>query len=75
MELSGDKAAFPDTPLAVGGQPVLFAEAPPGITYGVVSDSEPSSLALLAAGVAGIAARRDRRNQLLRSLETHKTER
>lgn len=53
-------------------QQVLFAESPPGITVGVVSDSEPSSLALLAAGVAGMAARRARRRQRMKSSPTEK---
>ena len=39
-------------------QQVLFAQTPPGMTIGAVSDAAPSSLALLAAGVAGMAARR-----------------
>jgi len=47
--------------LAARPQQVLFAQTPPGITIGAVTDAEPSSLALLAAGVAGIAARRARR--------------
>ncbi len=44
-------------------QRVLFAESPAGTTYGVVSNAEPSSLTLLAAGVAGMAARRARRRE------------
>jgi MYXO-CTERM domain-containing protein len=55
-------------------QPVMFAKSPPGTTFGLVTDSEPSSLALLAAGVAGIAARRARRSERMKSLESHKTE-
>jgi len=48
-------------------QQVLFAKSPPGTTFGVVCESEPSSLALLAAGVAGMAARRNRRSERLKS--------
>lgn len=40
-------------------QDCLFAVTPnPGVIVGVVSGTESSSLALLAAGVAGMAARR-----------------
>ena len=43
---------------------VLFASAPKdAMTIGVVCTAEPSSLALLAAGVAGMAARRARRER------------
>lgn len=46
----------------VGPQHVLLAKTgDPGMIIGVVTNSEPSSLALLAAGVAGMAARRSRR--------------
>lgn len=45
-------------------QSCLFAHTPdPGMTIGVVTSAEPSSLALLAAGVAGMAARRARRER------------
>jgi PEP-CTERM motif len=44
----------------VDSQVCLFAETPKGVTIGVVSTSEPSSLTLLATGVAGMAARRAR---------------
>ena len=54
-------------------QHVLYVKSPPGTTFGIVSDSEPSSLALLAAGVAGMAARRARRSERMKSLESHKT--
>ncbi len=41
-------------------QSCLFAHTPDtGLTIGVVSSAEPSSLALLAAGVAGMAERPD----------------
>lgn len=53
---------------------VLFAESAPGTTFGVVSDAEPSSLALLAAGVAGMAARRARRSEGMKSSQTEKTD-
>ena len=49
---------------------VLFAQTPPGLTIGAVSDAEPSSLALLAAGVAGLAARRARRAERIKSQQT-----
>lgn len=55
-------------------QLVLYAKSPPDNTYGLVMDSEPSSLALLAAGVAGMAARRARRSDRMKSLESHKKE-
>ena len=55
-------------------QLVLYAKSAPGATLGIVSDSEPSSLALLAAGVAGMAARRARRSERMKSLQSHKTE-
>jgi hypothetical protein len=44
-------------------QSILLAQTPPGITIGVVTDSEPSSLSLLASGVAGMAVRRARRER------------
>ena len=45
-------------------QGVLFAQTPnPDIIIGVVTDEEPSSLSLLAAGVAGLAARCARRER------------
>ncbi|MFO1475342.1 MAG: PEP-CTERM sorting domain-containing protein [Verrucomicrobiota bacterium] len=59
---------------AVRSQQVLFAETPAGVTIGVVSESEPSSLALLAAGVAGIGARRARRAERMKSQQAAKTE-
>jgi hypothetical protein len=46
-------------------QSVLFAPtSDAGITVGVVAEAEPSSLSLLAAGVAGMAARRARHQRL-----------
>ena len=53
---------------------VLYAKSHPGTTFGVLIEAEPSSLALLAAGVAGIEARRARRSARMKSLEPHKTE-
>lgn len=55
-------------------QQVLYAKSPPGTTFGIVVDSEPSSLALLAAGVAGMAARRARRSERMKSLGSRKKE-
>ena len=74
METSSEKATVPNTQLVARPQHVLFAESPPGITFGVVSDSEPSSLALLAAGVAGMAARRARRSERIKAVQTQKAE-
>ncbi len=62
-EVSNEKETVKNVRLLVAAQEILFAETPKGITIGVVSDSEPSSLALLAAGVAGMAARRERRER------------
>jgi hypothetical protein len=50
-------------PQAHESQQVLLAETPAGITIGVITDSEPSSLSLLACGVAGMAARHERRER------------
>ena len=61
--MSNEEEAAHDARLAAEPQRVLFAKSAPGVTYGVVTDSEPSSLALLAAGVAGMAARRARRRE------------
>ncbi len=71
--MSGEKEVVPNVGLVAGSRYVLYAEAPPGITLGAVSDAEPSSLALLAAGVAGMAARRARRSARMRSSQTEKT--
>jgi hypothetical protein len=67
METSSEKEAVQNAQWVARPQHVVFAESPPGITFGVVSDSEPSSLALLAAGVAGMAARRARRSERIKS--------
>ena len=64
MEASNEKEAI--KPFQPRGQPqsILLAKTPPGITIGVVTDAESSSLSLLAAGVAGMAVRRVRREQV-----------
>jgi hypothetical protein len=75
MEMSNEKEAVQNPRLTARPQHVLFAQTPnPGITIGVVSDSEPSSLALLAAGVAGMAARRARRRERIAFVQTHKAQ-
>jgi PEP-CTERM motif len=73
MEINSKQDPVQNGPGVVRPPHVLFAESPPGITIGVVSDSEPSSLALLAAGVAGRAARRARRSERMKSSPTGKT--
>ena len=62
-EMSNEKEAAKNVPGMAAAQHVLFAKTPKGITVGVVSDAEPSSLTLLAAGVAGMAERRARRER------------
>ena len=62
-EMSNEKEAVKNVPVMAATQHVLFAKTPNGITVGVVSDAEPSSLTLLAAGVAGMAERRARRER------------
>ena len=74
IEPSNEKDVVPNSGTVARPQHVLFAKSPPGTTFGVVSDSEPSSLALLAAGVAGIAARRARRRERMKSLKSPKPE-
>jgi hypothetical protein len=74
MDMSGEEEVVQNARLVAGPQQVLFAQTPPGITIGVVSDAEPSSLALLAAGVAGMAARRARRSERIKSPQARKTE-
>jgi hypothetical protein len=74
IEGSNEENVVPNPWGAARPQHVLYAKSPPGTTFGIVSDSEPSSLALLAAGVAGMAARRARRSARKKSLEYHKTE-
>jgi hypothetical protein len=74
IEGSNERKVVPNHQGAARPQHVLYAKSPPGTTFGIVSDSEPSSLALLAAGVAGMAARRARRSERMKSLESHKTE-
>jgi MYXO-CTERM domain-containing protein len=74
IEASNEKEIVQNPQGVARPQHVMFAKSPPGTTFGLVTDSEPSSLALLAAGVAGIAARRARRSERMKSLESHKTE-
>lgn len=73
IEASNEKEVVQNPRRVARPQHVLFAKSPAGTAFGVVSDSEPSSLALLAAGVAGMAARRARRSERMKSLESHKT--
>lgn len=68
METNEKKAVAPSAPpdghRSTGPlESCLFARTPEGITVGVVTHLEPSPLALLAAGVAGMAARRARSGQ------------
>ena len=56
--------------LASAAKEVLYARTTgTGKTVGVVSDSEASPLALLATGVAGMAARRALREQMKQTLK------
>jgi hypothetical protein len=73
MEMGSEEEDAQNARLVARPQEVLFAEPPPGVTFGVVSDSEPSSLALLAAGVAGMAARRARRRERMKSSQPEGT--
>ena len=62
--MSTEKDAGEKARLACEPKTVLFANLPiDSMTIGVVCEAEPSSLALLAAGVAGLAARRARRER------------
>jgi hypothetical protein len=64
MEMKSEKNAVQTARLTPDSRGCVFAHTPnTGITIGVLSASEPSSLALLAAGVAGMAARRARRER------------
>jgi hypothetical protein len=72
-ELGSGREVAQDAQVVARPQQVMFAKSPPGTTLGVVCESEPSSLALLAAGVAGMAARRYRRSERLKSLESPQT--
>jgi len=75
LEASSEKETVPNARSEGRPQQVLFAESPnPGVTFGVVSASEPSSLALLAAGVAGLAARRGRRRERIKAWQAQKTQ-
>jgi len=66
METGGEMGSNAGAAQIPEAQRVLHAESPAGTTYGVVSSAEPSSLTLLAAGVAGMAARRARRRERVR---------
>ena len=65
MEVKQENVARKASGQAAGSQMnCRFAETPvPGMTIGVVSAAKPSSLTLLAAGIAGMAERRARREQ------------
>ncbi|MGH7976740.1 MAG: hypothetical protein ACREC8_08755 [Limisphaerales bacterium] len=64
MEMSNEKQLIKNAWLMDEPQHVLFAKtADQGMTIGVVTNSKPSSLALLAAGVVGMPARRTRRER------------
>jgi hypothetical protein len=64
MEAGSEKDAVQHPRQTTEAQGVLFAQTPnANVVIGVVTDSEPSSLSLLAAGVAGMAARRARRER------------
>jgi hypothetical protein len=56
LVIQGDAKRKPEAPAMA--EYCLYAQTPPGITIGVVYDAPASSLALLAAGVAGRKARR-----------------
>jgi len=73
-EGGGEKEVIQNARMGSRPQQILFAESAPGTTFGVVSDAEPSSLALLAAGVAGMAARHARRTERMKPSQTKKTE-
>jgi hypothetical protein len=65
MEVKSEKNAARPGRLTGDSQGCQFAQSPDGnVTVGVVSVAEPSALALLAAGVAGMAARRILREQV-----------
>jgi len=74
MEMSSKNKAVHDAGSVAGPQRVLIAKSAPGVTFGVVSNSEPSSLALLAAGVAGMAARRARFRERVKAWQTQKAQ-
>jgi hypothetical protein len=64
METNKEKKSDNNVQMMAGLKNVVYAQAPDkGIIIGVVTNSKPSSLALLAAGVAGTAERRARREQ------------
>ena len=64
METKTNENTAPNAPLMPEVRDVVFAQTfDPNMIVGVISNSEPSSLALLAAGVAGMAARQARRER------------
>jgi len=64
MEMKSETSVVQMARPTLDAQSCLFAHtSDPGVTIGVVTAGEPSSLALLAAGVAGMAARRARRER------------
>ena len=64
MDIQNQKRHAPTNSVNAEVQGCLYAKTPPGITVGVLtSSSEASPLALLAAGIAGLAERRARRGQ------------
>lgn len=63
------------TPYPAGTQQVIFASTGnAAVTIGIVCPSGPSSLTLLAAGVAGMAARQARRKERIKFLNNNKLE-
>jgi hypothetical protein len=75
MTTDNENKPFDKIQLVAQPQTVVFVEtSDPSITIGVVSDSEPSSLALLAAGVAGMAARSARRSERVKFLQAQTTQ-
>ena len=64
MEKDNKKEGVKNVRMTAGSQNVVFAQSPDAsITVGVITNSEPSSLALLSAGAAGLAERRARRER------------
>jgi hypothetical protein len=63
-ERNSETEAVMKARLMAGPEQVLFAQTPDGSRIvGVVTDSPPSSLALLAAGVAGMGVRQARKDR------------
>ncbi|HTV39999.1 MAG TPA: hypothetical protein VMF08_05455 [Candidatus Sulfotelmatobacter sp.] len=64
MESNNKKHVLKNVRMTAGPQNVVFAQSPDArIVVGVVTNSQPSSLTLLSAGAAGMAARRARRER------------